>query len=45
MCSELFRIPYPVGGVPIFGVGVLLAIWAIAAAATIIGLVRTKWQR
>src|SRR6185436_4882353 len=40
MCSELFRIPYEVGGVPIFGVGVLLAIWAIAAAATIIGLVR-----
>ena len=28
MCSELFRIPYEVGGVPIFGVGVLLAIWA-----------------
>src|SRR3954471_18620007 len=40
MCSELFRIPYEVGGVPIFGVGVLLAIWAIASAATIIGLVR-----
>ncbi len=40
MCSELFRIPYEVGGVPIFGVGVLLAIWAIAAAATIVGLVR-----
>jgi phosphatidylglycerol---prolipoprotein diacylglyceryl transferase len=30
MCSELFRIPYSWGGVPIFGVGVLLAIWAIA---------------
>src|SRR5882757_4563865 len=40
MCSELFRIPYEVGGVPIFGVGVLLAIWAIASAATVIGLVR-----
>src|SRR4051794_5643436 len=40
MCSELFRIPYEVGGVPIFGFGVLLAIWAIASAATIIGLVR-----
>src|SRR3954466_13891685 len=40
MCSELFRIPYEVAGVPIFGVGVLLAIWAIASAATIIGLVR-----
>src|SRR4051794_27584589 len=40
MCSELFRIPYQAGGVPIFGIGVLLAIWAIAAVATIIGLVR-----
>jgi phosphatidylglycerol:prolipoprotein diacylglycerol transferase len=40
MCSELFRIPYEVGGVPIFGVGVLLAIWAIASAASIAGLVR-----
>jgi phosphatidylglycerol:prolipoprotein diacylglycerol transferase len=40
MCSELFRIPYEVGGVPIFGVGVLLAIWAIAAVAAIIGLIR-----
>src|SRR3954469_14957288 len=40
MCSELFRIPYEVGGVPIFGVGVLLAIWALASVATIIGLVR-----
>ncbi len=40
MCSELFRIPYEVGGVPIFGVGVLLAIWAVASAATLIGLMR-----
>jgi phosphatidylglycerol:prolipoprotein diacylglycerol transferase len=40
MCSELFRIPYEIGGVPIFGVGVLLAIWAIASAATVVGLVR-----
>jgi len=40
MCSELFRIPYEVGGVPIFGVGVLLAIWAIASAVTIFGLMR-----
>jgi phosphatidylglycerol:prolipoprotein diacylglycerol transferase len=30
MCSELFRIPYSWGGVPIFGVGVLLAVWALA---------------
>jgi phosphatidylglycerol:prolipoprotein diacylglycerol transferase len=40
MCSELFRIPYEVGGVPLFGMGVLLAIWAIGSAATIIGLIR-----
>ena len=40
MCSELFRIPYVWGGVPIFGVGVLLAIWAIACAATLVTLVR-----
>src|SRR4029079_13282129 len=40
MCSERLRSPYEVGSVPIFGVGVLLAIWAIASAATIIGLVR-----
>src|SRR4051794_34110506 len=40
MCSELFRIPYEVGGVPIFGAGVLLAVWAIVSAATIVGLVR-----
>jgi phosphatidylglycerol:prolipoprotein diacylglycerol transferase len=29
MCSELLRIPYSWGGVPIFGVGVLLVVWAI----------------
>lgn len=40
MCSELFRIPYSWGNVPIFGVGLLLAIWAVASAATIFGLVR-----
>src|SRR4051794_33305668 len=40
MCSELFRIPYQLGGVPIFGVGVLLAIWLIASAATVFGLIR-----
>ena len=40
MCSELFRIPYTWGGVPIFGVGVLLAIWAIASAMTLFGLMR-----
>lgn len=40
MCSELFRIPYTWGGVPIFGIGVLLAIWAVASAATLFALVR-----
>jgi len=40
MCSELFRIPYDWGGVPIFGFGVLLAIWAAASAVTLVGLVR-----
>lgn len=40
MCSELFRIPYQVAGVPIFGAGILLAIWAIASIATLIGLLR-----
>ncbi|HEX3600380.1 MAG TPA: prolipoprotein diacylglyceryl transferase family protein [Lacipirellulaceae bacterium] len=40
MCSELFRIPYTWNGVPIFGVGVLLAIWAVVAVATLVGLVR-----
>ncbi len=40
MCSELFRIPYTWGGVPIFGVGVLLALWAIVAAITLVGLIR-----
>src|SRR5262245_11206512 len=42
MCSELFRIPTAWGGVPIFGVGVLLAIWAVASAFTLVGLVRRQ---
>ena len=40
MCSELFRIPYEIAGVPIFGFGVLLAIWAVASALSVAGLVR-----
>lgn len=36
MCSELFRIPYVWGGVPMFGFGVLLAIWAVASAIALI---------
>ncbi len=42
MCSELFRIPYEIGGVPIFGIGVLLAIWAIVSAVTVAGLLRKQ---
>jgi phosphatidylglycerol:prolipoprotein diacylglycerol transferase len=42
MCSELFRIPYEWGGVPIFGIGVLLLIWAIASLVTLVGLVRRQ---
>jgi phosphatidylglycerol:prolipoprotein diacylglycerol transferase len=40
MCSELFRIPYSWGGVPIFGAGVLLAVWAVAAVISFVSLVR-----
>ena len=40
MCSELFRIPYEMGGVPLFGVGVLLALWAIVCVVTVVGLLR-----
>jgi phosphatidylglycerol:prolipoprotein diacylglycerol transferase len=40
VCSELFRIPYEVAGVPLFGFGLLLAIWAIASAISLAGLVR-----
>lgn len=32
MCSELFRIPYELGGVPLFGFGLLLAVWAVGSA-------------
>jgi phosphatidylglycerol:prolipoprotein diacylglycerol transferase len=42
MCSELLRIPITWGGVPIFGVGVLLAIWAVMSAITLVGLVRRQ---
>jgi phosphatidylglycerol:prolipoprotein diacylglycerol transferase len=31
MCSELFRIPIEIAGVPLFGVGVLLALWLVVA--------------
>jgi phosphatidylglycerol---prolipoprotein diacylglyceryl transferase len=42
MCSELFRIPYEIGGVPIFGQGILLAIWAVVSAFTVFGLMRKR---
>jgi phosphatidylglycerol:prolipoprotein diacylglycerol transferase len=42
MCSELFRIPYELGGVPIFGFGVLLAAWVIASALIVVSLVRQQ---
>jgi phosphatidylglycerol---prolipoprotein diacylglyceryl transferase len=40
MCSELFRIPYSWGGVPIFGVGVLLALWALVGLGSFAVTVR-----
>jgi phosphatidylglycerol:prolipoprotein diacylglycerol transferase len=40
MCSELFKIPYEIGGVPIFGFGVLLLLWAAASAVTVFSLGR-----
>jgi phosphatidylglycerol---prolipoprotein diacylglyceryl transferase len=40
MCSELFYIPYELAGVPIFGFGLLLAVWAVASALTLFSLVR-----
>jgi phosphatidylglycerol:prolipoprotein diacylglycerol transferase len=40
MCSELFRIPYEAGGVPIFGAGLLLAIWAVATVLSVFGIAR-----
>jgi phosphatidylglycerol:prolipoprotein diacylglycerol transferase len=42
MCTELFRIPYVWGGVPMFGVGVLLAVWAVASAIGLGLLVRRQ---
>ena len=40
MHSELFKIPIEWGGVPIFGFGVLLALWAISSAITLVGLAK-----
>lgn len=40
MCSDLFRIPYSWGSVPIFGFGVLLAVWALAGIGSLAMAVR-----
>src|SRR5688500_18378164 len=42
MCSQLFQIPYEVGGVPLFGFGVLLALWALASVAVVVSAVRAQ---
>ena len=42
MCSELLRIPYEWAGVPIFGFGVLLVVWAIASAFIVAAMVRQQ---
>lgn len=36
MCSELFRIPLELGGIPLFGFGVLTAFWLVAGAWTLV---------
>ena len=36
MCSELFRIPMSWGDVPIFGFGVLLALWCVGGVALVL---------
>ncbi|MBX3431780.1 MAG: prolipoprotein diacylglyceryl transferase [Pirellulales bacterium] len=40
MCSELFRIPLSVNGVPLFGVGVFLLLWLAATGWSAWGAVR-----
>jgi phosphatidylglycerol:prolipoprotein diacylglycerol transferase len=46
MRSTLFRIPYEIGGVPLFGFGLLLAVWAVVAAVIITLQVRRHgWGR
>ena len=40
MCSELFRIPVELGGIPLFGVGLLLAVWAVASGIGVWQLTR-----
>lgn len=40
MWETLFEIPYQVGGVPLFGMGVLLAVWAVVTVVVLVGTVR-----
>jgi phosphatidylglycerol:prolipoprotein diacylglycerol transferase len=40
VCSELFRIPIAINGVPLFGVGVLLVLWLVLGGWGIVQLVR-----
>lgn len=40
MCSELLRIPYSWNGVPIFGFGVLLAVWVVVGLGSLAITVR-----
>ncbi len=42
MCSELFRIPIELHGMPLFGMGILLAIWVIVGIAVGIYLLRSN---
>ena len=42
MCSDLFRIPYSWGSVPIFGFGVLLVVWAFLGIGSLAMAVRRQ---
>ena len=42
MCSELFRIPIELNGWPLFGWGILLAIWVIVGVTVAIYLLRKQ---
>jgi phosphatidylglycerol---prolipoprotein diacylglyceryl transferase len=42
MCQTLFHIPPAVGGYPVFGFGLLLALWAVASVITLAVLVRRQ---
>ena len=45
MCQTLFTIPLEIAGIPVFGCGWLLAVWAVAAALTLGGsMYRHGWS-